>query len=455
MPPIRSAPHASSPRDQKPNKKFATHTCSECNKAFTRSTDLRRHAKIHDEYAARYVCTYPRCAYATLQRSNLRTHLATHTGEKRHECNLDGCTFRCADPASLIRHRKRIHGYTRQPRLRMLKSEPDVKPIIIDTDIKPIVNTKKSDTSTTSKTKAKATKRAPPSKSATTSFTGASDTLSDDWFDTDFLSFLDSIAATTATAAAASLQSSTIKPDPAYESAFGPDRPGLLDIAPFPETFPWDPLAQQLAQHIPDDSLQLPAVKPDPACEGVFGQDILGLLTFSPTLDTLPWDPLVQQSTQHTPSASLPDIKAEPASGPDHLHGLLRVAPFPEAIPCEAPVQQAAQHCPSASPQLPIIKPDPACEPASGPELLGLLNVAPIPETFLWDPLVQQPVQHALDQDPWWDMSQSFPYIPATPPPPQHTTNISGLHLPADLDNTFDGNTFKPTWSCYSANCGF
>ncbi|EAU86716.1 hypothetical protein CC1G_06477 [Coprinopsis cinerea okayama7 len=234
MPSVRSAPLVNSLRVQQLNNKVIT--CSECRKTFTRSSDLRRHVKLHDETSAGLFCSYPNCTFATRQRSNMRTHLATHMGEKRHTCNLNGCTFRCADSASLIRHRKKVHGCIRQPRVCVSDNENE--------NNKPNANAKSRSKLLKSRAEAmmarlKANKRAPISKPAP-SVTDASDALPEDWFDAEFREFLESITATPP--AFASIQLPTIKPD---EPASG--QPGFLDLTPIPETLMWDDVFQQPA----------------------------------------------------------------------------------------------------------------------------------------------------------------------------------------------------------------
>ncbi|KAJ7611797.1 hypothetical protein FB45DRAFT_317155 [Roridomyces roridus] len=72
-----------------------------------------------DKQSMMYVCPVPSCGHRTLQKSNLATHIRTHTRAKPHKCpeyNSDGfqCDFSTADPSSLHRHRKRKHGYRPQ-----------------------------------------------------------------------------------------------------------------------------------------------------------------------------------------------------------------------------------------------------------------------------------------------------------------------------------------------------
>lgn len=67
-----------------------------------------------------YRCPFEGCQYQNLQKSNVNTHISTHTGEKPHAC--PDCEFRTADPGSLTRHRKRTHGYV--PKKSSLKAKP-------------------------------------------------------------------------------------------------------------------------------------------------------------------------------------------------------------------------------------------------------------------------------------------------------------------------------------------
>ncbi|KAG2116704.1 uncharacterized protein F5147DRAFT_674036 [Suillus discolor] len=87
--------------------------CPVCHKAISRKADLPRHMRTHDEHkeALMHACPFPNCDYKTLQKSNLQTHIRTHTRERSNTCPHSGCAFSTTDPGSLTRHRKQLHGY--------------------------------------------------------------------------------------------------------------------------------------------------------------------------------------------------------------------------------------------------------------------------------------------------------------------------------------------------------
>ncbi|KAG1775362.1 hypothetical protein EV702DRAFT_440176 [Suillus placidus] len=58
-----------------------------------------------------HACPFPNCDYKTLQKSNVQTHIRTHTRERSKTCPHPGCAFATTDPASLTRHRKHLHSY--------------------------------------------------------------------------------------------------------------------------------------------------------------------------------------------------------------------------------------------------------------------------------------------------------------------------------------------------------
>lgn len=87
--------------------------CPICQKVLSRKADLPRHMRTHDEHkeALMHACPFPNCNYKTLQKSNLQTHIRTHTRERSKTCPHSGCAFATTDPGSLTRHRKQLHGY--------------------------------------------------------------------------------------------------------------------------------------------------------------------------------------------------------------------------------------------------------------------------------------------------------------------------------------------------------
>ncbi|KAJ7771785.1 hypothetical protein B0H16DRAFT_195854 [Mycena metata] len=100
-------------------------TCDQCGASMRRVADLPRHMLLHAKNKEEFMFTCPvvGCTHQTLQRSNLDTHIRTHTRAKPHKCpeylsNGQKCLFATADPSSLHRHRKRKHGYQPRPTTR-------------------------------------------------------------------------------------------------------------------------------------------------------------------------------------------------------------------------------------------------------------------------------------------------------------------------------------------------
>ncbi|KAJ7237729.1 hypothetical protein B0H12DRAFT_1326993 [Mycena haematopus] len=98
-------------------------TCEICGVCLRRNTDLPRHMLTHskDKESLMFRCPVDGCGHQTLQKSNLATHIRTHTRAKPHKCpeyypNGVKCDFSTADPSSLHRHRKRKHGYAPRPK---------------------------------------------------------------------------------------------------------------------------------------------------------------------------------------------------------------------------------------------------------------------------------------------------------------------------------------------------
>ncbi|KAE9397764.1 hypothetical protein BT96DRAFT_921227 [Gymnopus androsaceus JB14] len=96
--------------------------CPTCHTVLARKGDMTRHMRIHTEKklktALSYRCPWRGCLFSNLQKSNVDTHLRTHTKNQRHRCPEDDCNFKTCDPGSLTRHRKRRHQYVPKPRRR-------------------------------------------------------------------------------------------------------------------------------------------------------------------------------------------------------------------------------------------------------------------------------------------------------------------------------------------------
>ncbi|KAI6157324.1 hypothetical protein BKA82DRAFT_2053733 [Pisolithus tinctorius] len=92
---------------------FEPGLCHICDKKLSRKADLPRHMRTHaaNKEAFMFPCPYAGCEYKALQRSNLTTHIHTHTGARPNKCPHPECTYTTSDPGSLTRHRRKAHGY--------------------------------------------------------------------------------------------------------------------------------------------------------------------------------------------------------------------------------------------------------------------------------------------------------------------------------------------------------
>ncbi|XP_035828141.1 zinc finger protein 91 [Aplysia californica] len=89
-------------------KKGEKHTCSVCKAWFYTPEELARHMKRHGE--RNFKCTWPGCHWTFVLSGELKSHMFTHTGEKKYLCDM--CGFGAPTRTRLRRHVK-SHEKTR------------------------------------------------------------------------------------------------------------------------------------------------------------------------------------------------------------------------------------------------------------------------------------------------------------------------------------------------------
>ncbi|XP_039297047.1 gastrula zinc finger protein XlCGF57.1 isoform X4 [Nilaparvata lugens] len=78
--------------------------CQLCDEAFSSTRELNLHCRIHT--AGKHACKF--CNYKTKWKSQLITHLRTHTGERPFSCDL--CDYKAIHKSNLISHLKLHKG---------------------------------------------------------------------------------------------------------------------------------------------------------------------------------------------------------------------------------------------------------------------------------------------------------------------------------------------------------
>ena len=88
----------------KPNRfgRIKTYKCKLCNDAFSNSSGLVSHLKVHSEELP--IC--PTCDYTASTFGDLLVHMMKHSGEKEHLCSM--CDYTCSTSSALRIH-IRVH----------------------------------------------------------------------------------------------------------------------------------------------------------------------------------------------------------------------------------------------------------------------------------------------------------------------------------------------------------
>ena len=85
--------------------------CEECGKAFTTRGNLIVHMKGVHQGLRRYPCEI--CNVSCLEKSGLKVHMMTHTGEKPFSCVV--CQKRFARKFDCRKHQQKVHEFIGEP----------------------------------------------------------------------------------------------------------------------------------------------------------------------------------------------------------------------------------------------------------------------------------------------------------------------------------------------------
>ena len=92
--------------------------CNLCDFASVQAGDLKTHMKIHSGERA-YKCN--QCAFTSVRKQNLKTHMEIHSGEKAYKCHQ--CAFASVRKENLKAHlRKHLKAHSEISKMTQMKS---------------------------------------------------------------------------------------------------------------------------------------------------------------------------------------------------------------------------------------------------------------------------------------------------------------------------------------------
>eukprot|EP00299_Pterocystis_sp_00344_P004282 c15187_g1_i1.p1 GENE.c15187_g1_i1~~c15187_g1_i1.p1 ORF type:complete len:275 (+),score=5.23 c15187_g1_i1:47-871(+) len=79
-----------------------------CDKRFVLAAHLTRHRQTHSGFRP-HACPFEGCGKRFLRQDDLKTHVRIHTGERPYVCDIPGCGKRFTQGCALTRHRRTRH----------------------------------------------------------------------------------------------------------------------------------------------------------------------------------------------------------------------------------------------------------------------------------------------------------------------------------------------------------
>lgn len=105
-------------RHERTHTKEKRHTCTDCNKSYSRKNDLERHVlNVHSADSHKHECWV--CAKMLASYQKMKLHLCLHTGERPHSCPVCGNGY-----ISLTSYRRHLRSHQINPQWKKLLITP-------------------------------------------------------------------------------------------------------------------------------------------------------------------------------------------------------------------------------------------------------------------------------------------------------------------------------------------